>query len=275
MDALQKPAAPHSGVEAQTEARNAALSRVREANLKLKIAADPLGLLDGDGNCADDLETNAPTPERAVRNSWSIPAKSRDRNAEAWRSIPIVERMIERGQIANADAQATMDAAQRFYRDFVLGHRQSGLVAKWGDSTGAAGTPISQQAPKYYTDRNGVEREQMSPEERRAHHHSCWINACKAIGIFRCPVSGAGRPGIVLQWMMRLVCEDYEVAREKTPTLEDAGRAYLGCKSPPQAMAAGAAMIKGGLERLVAHYEVHGICASGLSLNAHPDHGRR
>ena len=235
------------------------LKRADTARIRLARAGDPLGLMDGDGSTNEAPDTNAPTPERvAGRGVFETitmsNATGRDKNAEAWRKVPIVEAMIRRGQIDRDDAQSYLEAAQMFYRDFVLGHRQGGLTAKYGEQCGKGGTPISQQHVKYYTDKHGEQHEVMGPDERRTHHHTAWIRACQSIGVYQDPITGAPRPGRALQWMQKLVCEDYFVAQETTPTLSDAGRAFLGCKCPKQAAAAGATMLKMSLERLVNHY---------------------
>lgn len=241
------------------EALCAGIERADLARFKLARAGDPLGLMDGDGNSNEEPETNAPTAERAAGRGEFETFKvanvtGRDKSAEAWRSIPIVEAMIRRGQIDKDDAQDFLESAQRFYKDFVMGHRQGGLTARYGEQSGKGGTPISQQQVKYYTDKNGDQFEVMGPDERRADHHTKWIKACHAIGVYQDPVTNAPRPGRALQWMLKLICEDYLVAEEKTPTLLDAGKAYLGCKCPKQAAAAGAVLVMMSLDRLANHY---------------------
>jgi hypothetical protein len=239
---------------------DAADRRVRTATLKLRRAGDPLGLMDGDGSTADAPDTNAPTPERvAARGMFehvnvSVGA-GRDAKADVWRHVPIVEAMVRRGQIGKDYAAAYMEAARQFYRDFVMGHRGPSVTARYGELTSGGGTPASQQAPRYYYDKFGREFEVPGPEDRRYDAHKRWWKACEAIGIAKCPVTGKPMPGDTLHWMLVLVCEDY-MAVERTPSLEDAGRACLGYKSSVQASAAGAAMIKCGLERLVAHYGI-------------------
>lgn len=227
---------------------------VRAANDRLARAGDPLGLRDGTTEPQSD--TNAPTTERVVnRGDWDIATVGKDRKAEAWRHVPVVEAMIRRGQIGKDEAPEMLEAAKRFYRDFVLGHRVGGLVAAWG-APGGGGTPIGQQVARHYTDRHGAVRECLGPDDRRTHHHTAWYRAAEAIGLVACPVTGNRTPGLMLQWVQKLVCEDYAVATEATPRLEDAGRAYLGLKCPKQASAAGGALIKAALERLVQHYDV-------------------
>lgn len=228
---------------------------VKQAALRLRLQGDPKGLMSGDGSTDEERETNAPTPHRVAGkgDAFEVIATShatgRDRSSEAWRAVPVLEQMRRRNQIDDTEKTA----GERFYWDFVLGHRQGGLVARYGDM-GNGSTPAGQQQTRYVVDGNGEMVEAMSPEDRRQHHHTMWVRACDAIGTRRCPVTNNKQPGATLAWMMKLVCEDYLLAETKAPTLEDAGRAYLGCKSPVQASAAGAALVKGGLERLVLHY---------------------
>lgn len=233
----------------------------RESARRLRRAGDPLGLMDGDGIAEDHVDTNAPTPQRvAGREMFELVDVSvgagRDAKSEVWRAVPVVEAMVRRGQIRKEYAAAYTEAARRFYRDFVNGHRGARVTSRYGEQTGSGGTPISQQVQRYYTDRFGREFEVPGPEDRRFDAHKAWWKACQSIGVISCPVTGKPYPSETLHWMIVLVCEDYSVASEKTPSLEDAGRASLGYKSPVQASAAGAALIKSGLERLVAHYGI-------------------
>lgn len=234
----------------------------RVAAFKLQRAGDPLGLMDGDGSTAEAPDTNAPTPERVasrgVFESVNVTVGAgRDAKADVWRHVPIVEAMVRRGQIQKDYAAAYIEAARRFYRDFVNGHRGASVTSKYGELTSGGGTPISQQIQRYYTDKFGREFEVPGPEDRRYDANKAWWRACQAIGVIKCSVTGKPYPSETLHWMLVLVCEDYSVvANEKTPNLEDAGRAYLGYKSPVQASAAGAALIKSGLERLVVHYGI-------------------
>lgn len=230
---------------------------VQAAALRLRIQGDPKGLMSGDGSADEEPDTNAPTPHRVAGKGVEfeiVPTAhtaGRDRSAEAWRSIQVLDHMRRRGQIDDAEKAA----GERFYRDFILGNRVGGLVAQYG-SMGNGSTPAGQQQTRYVVDKHGEMVEAMSPEDRRQHHHTMWITACDAIGTRRCPVTNNKQRGHTLHWMMLIVCEDYILAEVKAPTLEDAGRAFLGCKSPVQASAAGAALIKSGLERLVHHYGI-------------------
>lgn len=236
----------------------------RDANASLRRQGDPLGLMDGDGITNEAPETNAPTPERVagrgVFDAPEVTSKSspsdRDRKTEAWRHVPLVEAMIRRGQIHKDYASAYQEAARRFYRDFVAGHRGASVTARYGELTGGGGTPASQQTPRTYTDKFGREFEILGPEDRRYDANKRWMQACYAIGVVKCPHTGRPHPSETLHWMLVLVCEDYSVASERTPSLEDAGRSFAGYKSNKQASAAGVALIKSGLERLVVHYGI-------------------
>lgn len=238
-----------------------ALDDVKTSGRKLRIAGDPMGLMDGDGITNDIPETNAPTPERVAGRGLFEPINvtvgaGRDAKADVWRAVPIVEAMVRRGQIAKDQASSYSEAARRFYRDFANGHRGASVTARYGELAGGGSTPASQQQAHYYTDKFGRQYEVPGPEDRRHDAHTAWWRACQAIGIVKSPISGQPTPSETLHWMLVLVCEDYLAAVEKTPTLEDAGRAYLGYKRADQASAAGAALVKSGLERLVHHYGI-------------------
>lgn len=247
--------------ELLSEGYQAGINAAHAANLGLQRSGDLLGLMDGDGITSETAPTNAPTPERvAGRGTFehvnvSVGA-GRDAKADVWRHVPIVEAMARRGQIAKDDAAAYTEAARRFYRDFINGHKGARVTSRYGELTGSGGTPASQQPVRYYQDKFGREYEIPGPEDRRHDAHTAWWRACEAVGVNKCQVTGRPRPSETLHWMLVLVCEDYQVAIEKTPSLEDAGRSYLGYKSPVQASAAGAALIKCGLERLVVHYGI-------------------
>ena len=237
-----------------------AMDDVHTANIKLRRSGDPLGLMDGDGITADVPETNAPTPERVAGRgdfqSVDHKAAGREPKHTVWRAVPLVEAMVRRGQIAKDQAASYTEAARRFYSDFVIGHKGASTTARYGELAGGGGTPASQQQVHYYTDKFGRQYEVPGPEDRRHDAHTSWWRACQAIGIVKCSVTGRPMPSETLHWMLVLVCEDYLAAVEKTPTLEDAGRAYLGYKRADQASAAGAALVKSGLERLVVHYGI-------------------
>lgn len=233
----------------------------RVASARLRRTGDPLGLMEGDGITNEPLDTNAPTPERVggrgefVHVSVTTSA-GRDSKAEVWRHVPLVEAMVRRGQIDKRDAPAVTEAARRFYADFVRGHSGQRVTARYGEQSGTGGTPAGQQTVHYTTDKFGRPVEALGPDDRRHQAYASWWRACEAIGVVKCAVTGRPQPTQTLKWMLTLVCEDYTVATERTPSLEDAGRAYMGYKSPVQATAAGATLIKSGLERLVVHYGI-------------------
>lgn len=184
---------------------------------------------------ADTTRTNAPSPQRraAIDTELEIYATTvkagRDAASEAWRVVPIVEHMARRGQLTEEDCRA----AERFYRDFILGNRVSGLVSRYGERAGTGGTPISQ--------REGGEI--AAPEELRSHFHSRFIDACSAVN---------HQPTVL--WMVRIICEQLMAAETRVPTLADAGRQYMGYKDAKQAQAVGATLLKTGLERLSKFY---------------------
>lgn len=171
---------------------------------------------------------NAPTPERiahietALESYATTVQAGRSVASEAWRVVPVVEHMRHRGQLGEAEERA----AERFYRDFVLGHRVTGLVSSYGDRIG------------------GSRNDDGNAEEfTRTAFHQKFVAACRAIDHWP-----------TIEWMVRIVCEQLVAAEKKPPTLADAGRAYLHYKDAKQAQAVGATLIKTGLERLVKHY---------------------
>jgi len=139
--------------------------------------------------------------------------------SEALRVAPVVEHMRRRGQLGEAEERA----AERFYRDFVLGHRVAGLVSSYGDRIA------------------GSDRD--AGDDLRAMFHNRFIGACRAIGHWP-----------TIEWMVRIVCEQIMASEASVPTLADAGRAYLGYRNQQQAQAVGATLVKSGLERLVPYY---------------------
>jgi hypothetical protein len=102
--------------------------------------------MSGDGICTEEEESNAPTALRATKSEFEIVsithATGRDRSSEAWRVVPTIERMHRNKQITEEELQAAKD----FYRYFILGHRVTGLTARYGELTGYGGTPPGQQA---------------------------------------------------------------------------------------------------------------------------------
>ena len=83
-------------------------------------------------------------------------------------------------------------------------------------------------------------------------YNKLWADGVKAL-LTANPLS---TDRLIAHWMQKIVCEDYSVLDDSVPTLADCGRAYMGWKSPTQAQATGANLIKQGLERLAAHYGI-------------------
>lgn len=197
-----------------------ARERVRQRSESLARQADPIG----SRGPRKERPTNGPTPERyahletAIETYTTTVRAGRDVASEAWRVVPIVEHMRRRGQLGELEERA----AERFYRDFVLGHRVAGLVASYGDRVSG-----------------GYE----GGGDMRTHFHGRFVSACRAVGHWP-----------TIEWMVRIICEQLMAAETTVPTLADAGRAYLGYRNQQQAQAVGATLIKTGLERLVAHY---------------------
>jgi hypothetical protein len=65
--------------------------------------------MSGDGICVEDDDSNAPTPHRAVKSEFEVVSfthtAGRDRSTEAWRVVPLIERMRKNGQIDDAELQ--------------------------------------------------------------------------------------------------------------------------------------------------------------------------
>jgi hypothetical protein len=128
-----------------------------------------------------------------------------------------------------------------FYRYFTLGHRVTGLTARYGELTGHGGTPPGQQVDQI----NARGQVRMTPDELRTMYSGLWAAGVKAIGC-----------NFTSYWLQRIVCEDYSAIEDSVPTLADCGRAFMNWKSPTQAQASGASVIKQGLSRLAAHYGI-------------------
>lgn len=219
-----------AGIESNVGELWQAVDRVRLSRQALSRQGDPLGLAAPSSTRAVDAMVGiarGPTTERRAHIDTEITAYAttvragRDLASEAWRVTPIVEHMRRRGQLGEAEEQA----ATRFYRDFVLGHRVRGLVSSYGDRVSGGGMG------------------EDGGELVQTRFHQAFIDACRAIGHMP-----------TIEWMVRIVCEQIVAAETSTPTLRDAGRAYMGYKQDAQAQAAGATLLKTGLERLVQHY---------------------
>ena len=193
-------------------------------------------------------DTNAPTPER-VAGRGSFDAGD---NRRGWYVVSGVEGMLRRGQI---DLEHVA-AAKAFYKNFHDGMRQGGLTARYGERAGSGGTPEKQRSVQYTTGADGRAVEAMGPDDRRTNAHNAWRDACAAIGYVRCRVTGKQEPSAALYHAQRFIAENFELQLEKAPTLADIGRAFIGAKSDQQAQAAGVALIKMVLERLIVHYGI-------------------
>lgn len=188
---------------------------------------------------------NYPLPELRSKIETAIEvyttrvAAGRDRASEAWQIVPLAQHMRRRGQITEDEEEA----ARRFYRDFVLGMRVTGLTMRYGERAGKGGTPAAQLA---------ADSDFLAPDELRTHYHTKFINACRAINHMP-----------TIEWMVRVICEQLMAGEVKPPSLTDVGRAYLGWRQDQQASASGATLIKSGLERLVVHYGIGHYCVTG------------
>jgi hypothetical protein len=204
--------------------------KARTRALSLQKQAAPLAMRPRE----KPLQEHAPTVERRRKIETALETYAqnvragRDLASEAWRVVPVIEGMRERDQLTQHDT----DAAERFYRDFILGHRVAGLTAKYGEQMGKGGTPLAQMAG-----------EVLTPDEMRTHFHQKFVDACKAINHWP-----------TIEWLVLIVCEQLIPGATKPPTLAEAGRVYMGYKDPKQQQASGATLIKTGLQRLARHY---------------------
>jgi hypothetical protein len=147
------------------------------------------------------------------------------------------------------EGEHPLQAAKSIYRYFVLGHRVSGLTARYGELTGSGGTPPGQQVD-IFNHRGEIK---LAPDELRSMYSGLWAAGYKAL------LTSDPMPTdhFIAHWVQKVVCEDFNLADgDKEPTLEDIGKAYLLFKDVKQARAAGVSLIKQGLERLAHHYGI-------------------
>jgi hypothetical protein len=198
------------------------LEKAKQVKIRLARQGDPSGRMSGDGICVDEEDNNAPTAERATKSEFEIVSTShstgRDRSHEAWRVVPIIERMRRNGQITDEEYRA----AQLFHKYFILGHRVGGLTMRYGELTGAGGTPPGQQVDQI----NARGDVRMAPDELRAMYNGLWSSGVKAL----LTTNPLGTDRFIATWVQRIACEDYSVLEDKVPTLTDCGMAYMGTK---------------------------------------------
>ena len=203
-----------------------------------------LGIFDAiDREKRIDPESNAPTPERArIANGSLEPLPINDRSSyrvigTAFRIAPPVSKMFHNDQIGEDELRA----AGIFSADFEIGMRvrvtgRYGIDLAMASVSGrSGGTPLSQQK----------DIGSLTPEERRAHHHNRWMKACRHIG----------HP-LTAEWLTYLVAEVPLPGRNNSPTLADLGAAFMPYRTTKQCGAAGATLVKSGLERLVYFYGI-------------------
>lgn len=183
-----------------------------------------------------------PTPERgAIANGCLLPRKiydapnsaSRVEIGTGYRIATPVYKMHTDGRVS----VGSVKAADLFYKDYNHGIMNPRLAGRYGvdlamAGLGTGGTPLSQLAG-----------ENEHEEEFHIFHAKRYARACAHIG---------HKPTVY--WMTALVCEVAVGEPATIPTLEDIGRAYVGYESRKHAMAAGATLIKNGLERLADFY---------------------
>lgn len=174
-----------------------------------------------------------PTPERANIANGSL---QKDELFAPNSRVPIATRYKVVGPIGKMNlTDGERKAAALFCKDFDIGGRVTGLTMRYGERMGSGGTPASQQR------RDDV----LSPEDRRAFHHTRYINACGFIG-----------HKATAYWLTAIVCEIPVNDEIRPPSLEDVGRAWMGYQCQKRAQASGATLIKSGLERLADFYGI-------------------
>ena len=178
-------------------------------------------------------EEGAPTPERARIANGSL---AYDELYAPNSRVPTAIRYKVVSPIAKMNlADRERRAAEMFCRDFDIGGRVTGLTMKYGERMGTGGTPASQQSRD----------DSLSPEDRRAFHHTRYVRACTHIG-----------HKATAYWLTAIVCEIPVNDQVKPPSLEDVGRAWMGYDCRKRAQASGATLIKSGLERLADFYGI-------------------
>jgi hypothetical protein len=174
-------------------------AKVKEANFRLARQGDPSGLMSGDRICADEPDdSTAPTAHRAAKSEFEVIATAhvtgRDRSSDAWREVPIIERMRRQGQIT----QEELLAAQKLHRDFARGMRTPSLTVRYQPRIdGSNGTPIAQQCGAF------------DPHAERLQYLGFARQALKCL------------PPRAAYWIERIVCQEPIVGQEEPAKLED------------------------------------------------------
>jgi hypothetical protein len=161
------------------------------------------------------------TAERMAQVKDRVDKRQRDFKVarDADRIVPCFEAMARRGHITTEEATA----GQTFAHHWHGARRTSGLVGGYGEQRWS-GTSAGQASGA-----------RLQGEEWPVHCAQELQRAKLAIGDVE-----------MAKTLERIV--------EMDATLEDIGRAFLNCRSPQQAMAAGAAIAKVALQRLAHHY---------------------
>lgn len=167
----------------------------------------------------DDALTS--TPERRLKADCQFEGRQMGRNVAraADRIVPVFEFMRRRGQITQEEASAGVTYAGYWHG----ARRVPGLVSAYGQQRWSGTTAGQSDTASLLT------------EEWPIYCAQKLHDAKAAIGD-------------------KALTDVLDRVIEQDATLESVGREFLGSKSPPQAMSAGAAIVKVALRRLAIHY---------------------
>jgi hypothetical protein len=182
-----------------------------------------------------EVLNNGPTPERRQHMVEALAAFLETVNGKtvqptgALRITSVCDAMLRRGQITQVEHQA----AEKLYADFQRGMKGSvGLTQNYGERTGGSSSPAWQH-----------DADTMDPAERRSFYHRRFMNACRSLGNL-----------LLVESMLRTVCEIGALGETKQCTLADIGRDLLGYQQEAQCQAGGAVVIKIALEIIARFY---------------------
>lgn len=184
----------------------------------------------------ENIEYGAPTPERAAIAGGALHRfpvyESNGRVIGQGHCVATaVQKMCMSGQITEGERKA----AELYYRDYDIGSRSVGLTMQYGERMERGGTPLAQQA--------NIQGKSLT--ELRSECQARFKDAGRHIG-----------DKTMMFWFDAIVCEIPINGSIKPPTLEDAGRAWMGYECKKRAQASGATLIKTILVRLKSFYRI-------------------
>jgi hypothetical protein len=185
----------------------------------------------------ENIGYGAPTPERAAIAGSALDrfpiyeSNNRMIIGQGHLIATVVQKMFASRQITAGEQKA----AELYYRDYDIGSRSPGLTMKYGERMERGGTPLAQQA----------NTQGKTPTELRTECQARFKAAGSHIG-----------DKAMLFWFNAIVCEIPINGSVKPPTLEDAGRAWMGYECKKRAQASGATLIKAVLVRLKSFYRI-------------------